>query len=255
MFERFTERARQVVVKAQEEARELGHDHVGSEHLLLGLVRDEECVGARALMSLGITLERTREEVLRHVARGQGPPSSGQIPFTPLAKQVLERALEEAIQLGHNYLGTEHLLIALASVDEGVAATVLRDLGAGANEIRNAVVTRVSGGGGEQMPTQPRWRGHGRRAARVSVGAVPALVGGFQVVPDDEVVRLLMAAAALALEDGRTEMSAADLVIALSRAERVGALLAELGAGEAAIRAALERRGAPGEPPEAAAGG
>src|SRR5919107_796090 len=127
MFERFTERARQVVVLAQEEARTLKHNYIGTEHILLGLLREEEGLAARVLESLDITVERVRAQVVRIVGSGE-EVTSGQIPFTPRAKKVLELALREALSLGHNYIGTEHILLGLVRENEGVAARILLDL-------------------------------------------------------------------------------------------------------------------------------
>ena len=118
MFERFTERARQVVVLAQEEARTLKHNYIGTEHILLGLLREEEGLAARVLESLDITVERVRAQVVRIVGSGE-EVTSGQIPFTPRAKKVLELALREALSLGHNYIGTEHILLALLEWEDG----------------------------------------------------------------------------------------------------------------------------------------
>src|SRR5215469_11517582 len=118
MFERFTERARQVVVLAQEEARTLKHNYIGTEHILLGLLREEEGLAARVLESLDITTERVRSQVVRIVGSGE-EVTSGQIPFTPRAKKVLELALREALSLGHNYIGTEHILLGLVRENEG----------------------------------------------------------------------------------------------------------------------------------------
>jgi ATP-dependent Clp protease ATP-binding subunit ClpC len=124
MFERFTDRARQVVVLAQEEARMLNHGYIGTEHILLGLIREGEGVAARALESLGISLEAVRQQVEKIIGRGQQAPS-GHIPFTPRAKKVLELSLREAKALGHNYIGTEHILLGLIREGGGVAAQVL----------------------------------------------------------------------------------------------------------------------------------
>ena len=142
MFERFTERARQVVVLAQEEARTLKHNYIGTEHILLGLLREEEGLAARVLESLDITVERVRAQVVRIVGSGE-EVTSGQIPFTPRAKKVLELALREALSLGHNYIGTEHILLGLVRENEGVAARILRQLDADAEKIRNEVIQRL----------------------------------------------------------------------------------------------------------------
>ena len=129
MFERFTDRARRVVVLAQEEARMLNHNYIGTEHILLGLIHEGEGVAAKALESLGIYLEAVRSQVEEIIGQGQQAPS-GHIPFTPRAKKVLELSLREALQLGHNYIGTEHILLGLIREGEGVAAQVLVKLGA-----------------------------------------------------------------------------------------------------------------------------
>jgi ATP-dependent Clp protease ATP-binding subunit ClpC len=139
MFERFTERARQVVVLAQEEARTLKHNYIGTEHILLGLLREEEGLAARVLESLDITVERVRAQVVRIVGSGE-EVTSGQIPFTPRAKKVLELALREALSLGHNYIGTEHILLGLVRENEGVAARILLDFDADAETIRESVL-------------------------------------------------------------------------------------------------------------------
>src|SRR5213083_1143130 len=149
MFERFTERARQVVVLAQEEARTLKHNYIGTEHILLGLLREEEGLAARVLESLDITVERVRAQVVRIVGSGE-EVTSGQIPFTPRAKKVLELALREALSLGHNYIGTEHILLGLVRENEGVAARILLDFDADSEKIRNEVIRMLSGPGSRQ---------------------------------------------------------------------------------------------------------
>src|ERR671931_546934 len=150
MFERFTERARQVVVLAQEEARTLKHNYIGTEHILLGLLREEEGLAARVLESLDITVERVRAQVVRIVGSGE-EVTSGQIPFTPRAKKVLELALREALSLGHNYIGTEHILLGLVRENEGVAARILLDFDADADKIRNEIIRMLSGPGRRQQ--------------------------------------------------------------------------------------------------------
>ena len=139
MFERFTDRARRVVVLAQEEARMLNHNYIGTEHILLGLIHEGEGVAAKALESLGISLEAVRQQVEEIIGQGQQAPS-GHIPFTPRAKKVLELSLREALQLGHNYIGTEHILLGLIREGEGVAAQVLVKLGADLNRVRQQVI-------------------------------------------------------------------------------------------------------------------
>jgi ATP-dependent Clp protease ATP-binding subunit ClpC len=139
MFERFTDRARRVVVLAQDEARRLNHGYIGTEHILLGLVREGEGVAAQALEALGIGLDAVRHQVEEIVGRGKDTPG-GHIPFTPRAKKVLELSLREALQLGHDYIGTEHILLGLIREGEGVAARVLVALGADLNLVRQQVV-------------------------------------------------------------------------------------------------------------------
>jgi ATP-dependent Clp protease ATP-binding subunit ClpC len=144
VFERFTDRARRVVVFAQEEARLLNHNYIGTEHVLLGLVREGEGVAAQALTSMGIGLDAVRGQVERIIGQGQAAPT-GHIPFTPRAKKVLELSLREALQLGHNYIGTEHILLGLLREGEGVAAQVLQQLGADLNRVRQTVIQLLSG--------------------------------------------------------------------------------------------------------------
>ncbi|MGN6404695.1 ATP-dependent Clp protease ATP-binding subunit [Sinomonas sp.] len=149
MFERFTDRARRVVVLAQEEARMLNHNYIGTEHILLGLIHEGEGVAAKALESLGISLDGVREQVQEIIGQGQQAPS-GHIPFTPRAKKVLELSLREALQLGHNYIGTEHILLGLIREGEGVAAQVLVKLGADLNRVRQQVIQLLSGYQGKE---------------------------------------------------------------------------------------------------------
>src|SRR6195952_1870786 len=152
MFERFTDRARRVVVLAQEEARMLNHNYIGTEHILLGLIHEGEGVAAKALESLGISLEAVRSQVEEIIGQGQQAPS-GHIPFTPRAKKVLELSLREALQLGHNYIGTEHILLGLIREGEGVAAQVLHKLGADLNRVRQQVIQLLSGYQGKEQQT------------------------------------------------------------------------------------------------------
>ena len=149
MFERFTDRARRVVVLAQEEARLLNHNYIGTEHILLGLIHEGEGVAAKALESLGISLEAVRSQVEEIIGQGGSSPS-GHIPFTPRAKKVLELSLREALQLGHNYIGTEHILLGLIREGEGVAAQVLVKLGADLSRVRQQVIQLLSGYAGQK---------------------------------------------------------------------------------------------------------
>src|SRR5213080_183698 len=154
MFERFTDRARRVVVHAQEEARMLNHNYIGTEHLLLGLIHEGEGVAAKALESMNISLEGVRQQVEEIIGQGQAAPT-GHIPFTPRAKKVLELSLREALQLGHNYIGTEHILLGLIREGEGVAAQVLQKLGADLNRVRQQVIQLLSGYTGGKGETAP----------------------------------------------------------------------------------------------------
>ncbi len=166
MFERFTDRARRVVVLAQEEARLLNHNYIGTEHILLGLLNEGEGIAAQALESLDIDLTSVRDEVVKIIGQGKQSPS-GHIPFTPRAKKVLELSLREALQLGHNYIGTEHILLGLIREGEGVAAQVLQQLGAELQKVRQTVIQLLSGPGGseEQAPQASGSSGRGESAS------------------------------------------------------------------------------------------
>jgi hypothetical protein len=182
MFERFTDRARRVVVLAQEEARLLDHDFIGTEHLLLGLIHEREGIAARALTALDISLEAVRQEVTEIVGRGE-ELHGGHIPFTPRAKKVLELSLREALQLGHNYIGTEHILLGLIREGEGVAAQVLVKLGASFDRVRQQVIQLLadaSAGQAEQV------------AAGTSLPPVAAVAGPGAYQPEAaELVRVV----------------------------------------------------------------
>ena len=185
MFERFTDRARRVVVLAQEEARMLNHNYIGTEHILLGLIHEGEGVAAKALESLGISLEAVRAQVEEIIGQGQSAPT-GHIPFTPRAKKVLELSLREALQLSHSYIGTEHILLGLIREGEGVAAQVLVTLGADLARVRGQVITLLSGEAGEagEPPAQER----------VILQDMPAAVAGgpaFRAQQPAELVRVV----------------------------------------------------------------
>ena len=185
MFERFTDRARRVVVLAQEEAVGLNHNYIGTEHLLLGLIREREGVAAKALESLGISLEAVRAQVEEIIGQGQSAPT-GHIPFTPRAKKVLELSLREALELGHNYIGTEHILLGLLREGEGVAAQVLVKRGADLDRVRQQVIRLLSGYAGGVPPEQV--------AAGTSVpplGAVAAGAGAYREQEPPELVRVV----------------------------------------------------------------
>jgi len=172
LFERFTDRARRVVVLAQEEARLLKHNYIGTEHILLGLIHEGEGVAARALESMGISLESVRSQVVEIVAPGAQAPS-GHIPFTPRAKKVLELSLREALQLGHNYIGTEHILLGLIREGDGAAAQVLEQLGAELHKVRQTVIQLLSGVQGEEAPASghPGGSGKGESSGASSSGS------------------------------------------------------------------------------------
>ena len=186
MFERFTERARQVVVLAQDEARALRHNYIGTEHLLLGLLREQEGLAARALGGLDIELEAMRAQVGRIVGSGE-EVATGQIPFTPRSKKVLELSLREARAMNHQYIGTEHILLGLVRANDGVAVRLLLDAGADAETIRNAIIRLISGQTGgatstvstmmSPSPSPPRFV-HGPQGRRV-LPPVALLVSGW----------------------------------------------------------------------------
>ena len=158
MFERFTERARQVVVFAQDEARALGHGYIGTEHLLLGLLREDEGLASRVLESLGVSAEAVREQVARIVGEGgEKRAAEGEIPFTPRSKKVLELALREALALGHEFIGTEHILLGIARENKGVASRILLDFGVDAERIRERTAELHKAGGSQRYASGPPW--------------------------------------------------------------------------------------------------
>ena len=146
MFERFTDRARRVIVLAQEEARSLQHNYIGTEHLLLGLIREGDGVAAKTLASKGVDLDSARKQVEEMIGKGHATPN-GHIPFTPHAKQVLELSLREALQLGHSYIGTEHILLGLIQEGEGVGTQVLVKMGVDLDDLRSSVIDAIRGNG------------------------------------------------------------------------------------------------------------
>src|SRR5689334_6359462 len=165
MFERFTERARQVIVLASDEARLLKHTYIGTEHILLGLLREEEWPAARVLDTLDITADEVRAQIVRIVGQGD-EVDTGQIPFTPRVKKVLELALQEALERDHNYIGTEHILLGLVREDGGVGARILRDFDADPEKVRNELIRMLSGPG-------RRTEMAGRQRVRVTTEPVP----------------------------------------------------------------------------------
>ena len=215
MFERFTDRARRVVVLAQEEARMLNHNYNGTEHILLGLIHEGEGVAAKALESLGISLEAVRQQTEEIIGQGQQAPS-GHIPFTPRAKKVLELSLREALQLGHNYIGTEHILLGLIREGEGVAAQVLVRLGADLNRVRQQVIQLLHGYQGQERPgpvpreRTPLSRVRARLAAvERRLAAVEERVGAGPDTSDlDEQIEMVRADKAAAVDAQEFEQAA-----------------------------------------------
>ncbi|MBX6762479.1 MAG: ATP-dependent Clp protease ATP-binding subunit [Rubrobacteraceae bacterium] len=238
MFERFTERARKVVVLAQEEARHFNHNYIGTEHLLLGLLREDEGVAARALTSLGVTLDDVREQVESIVGYGE-EGTGGQAPFTPRSKKVLELALREALQLGHNYIGTEHILLGLVRESEGVAARVLSNLDVDPDKVRRKVV-ELLGGGRAQRGREAVGRG-GAEARRPKTRQL------------DQYGRNLTA---LAMEDkldpviGRTQEIERIMQILVRRTKNNPVIIGEPGVGKTAIVEGLANEIAAGRVPD-----
>ena len=189
MFERFTDRARRVVVLAQEEARLLNHNYIGTEHLLLGLIHEGEGVAAKALESLGISLEAVRAQVEEIIGQGQSAPT-GHIPFTPRAKKVLELSLREAIQLNCDYIGTEHILLGVVREGEGVAAQVLVNLGADLDRVRQQVIGMMSGQVGPDPAEQVRG-GYTPMSQEAFTAMVAAGPGAYKEQEAPELVRVV----------------------------------------------------------------
>jgi ATP-dependent Clp protease ATP-binding subunit ClpC len=201
MFERFTDRARRVVVWAQEEARTFNHNYIGTEHLLLGLIKEGEGIGAKTLTAVGVDLEMVRGELDIRVGRGASTPK-GHIPFTPRAKKVLELALREAMRLGHNYIGTEHVLLGLLREGQGVGAQILMTrVDGGLERVEKEVLNQLSGMGVEIAPTKVDLRRH--------AGEPPASITVDEIVKRLEAIEARLTAIERMLrgQQGETEVS------------------------------------------------
>jgi len=209
MFERFTDRARNVVVLAQDEARMLNHNYIGTEHILLGLIHESQGLAAHALTSLGIGLEPARQRVAEIVGRGKKSPS-GHIPFTPRAKKILEFSLREALQLGHNYIGTEHILLGLIreGEGEGVAVEVLVNLGADLKRVRQEVIQlQADNPTTEEMPQGTQGRDSGRTHAATQATQATQAAQAAQAA-QAETARAAVAQAEAARAEARAESTA-----------------------------------------------
>jgi ATP-dependent Clp protease ATP-binding subunit ClpC len=227
MFERFTDRARRVVVLAQEESRMLNHNYIGTEHILLGLIHEGEGVAAKALQALGISLEEIRSQVEEIIGRGEHA-AAGHIPFTPRAKKILELSLRESLQLGHNYIGTEHILLGLVREGEGVGAQVLMKHGADLDRVRNEVIRLLQGYTGGPIP-----------------GDVPGAPAGAMVSLSQESHAVMYLARGIARKMGHDTVDPVDILLGLlgSAEMDVAVLLQRLGVDLRVLNQRLEEMG------------